>query len=69
MIGRNLLHYRILDLAGKGSMGEVYRAEDERLKRTVAVKILPEEIATEPERLERFQREAEALARGGIRVL
>ena len=43
-------------------MGEVYRARDPRLKRDVALKVLPAELASEPERLERFQREAEALA-------
>lgn len=63
MVGRTLAHYRILERAGAGSMGEVYRAEDERLKRIIALKVLPGPVAGDPERLERFQREAETLAR------
>jgi non-specific serine/threonine protein kinase len=62
MIGRQLLHYRIVDRAGSGSMGEVYKAEDDRLKRPVALKMLPEELASDQDRLERFQHEAEVLA-------
>lgn len=62
MVGRTLAHYRIVDRAASGSMGEVYRAEDEKLKRTVALKLLPEDVASDPERLARFQREAEVLA-------
>ena len=62
MIGRRLLHYRILDHAGSGAMGEVYKAEDERLKRPVALKMLPAALAADSERLARFQHEAEALA-------
>jgi tetratricopeptide (TPR) repeat protein/TolB-like protein len=63
MRGRVLGHYRLLDLVGAGGMGEVYRARDERLDRDVAVKVLPETVATSPERLARFEREAKALAR------
>jgi TolB-like protein len=63
MRGRILGHYRLLDLAGTGGMGEVYRARDERLDRDVAVKVLPERVASDPERLARFEREAKALAR------
>jgi tetratricopeptide (TPR) repeat protein len=63
MRGRILGHYRLVDLVGAGGMGEVYRARDERLDRDVAVKVLPETVATSPERLARFEREAKALAR------
>ncbi len=62
LIGRVLGHYRIVELIGKGGMGEVYRAHDERLDRDVAIKVLPEEMAGDPERLRRFEREAKALA-------
>jgi serine/threonine protein kinase/tetratricopeptide (TPR) repeat protein len=62
MIGRTLLHYRVLDKVGTGGMGEVYLAEDKKLKRQVALKVLPSEMAEDPERLARFQREAEAIA-------
>ncbi|MGB5658410.1 MAG: serine/threonine-protein kinase, partial [Thermoanaerobaculia bacterium] len=62
MIGETLSHYRILDKLGKGGMGEVFLAEDTTLKRKVALKVLPPELATSQERLERFQREAESLA-------
>ena len=63
MGARVLGHYRLLDLVGAGGMGEVYRARDERLDRDVAVKVLPEMVASDPERLARFEREAKALAR------
>jgi non-specific serine/threonine protein kinase len=62
MIGSTLSHYRVLEKLGEGGMGEVYRAEDTRLKRQVALKVLPGEMARDPERLRRFQREAEAIA-------
>jgi len=62
MIGSTLSHYRVLEKLGEGGMGEVYRAEDTRLKRQVALKVLPEGMARDPERLRRFQREAEAIA-------
>jgi serine/threonine-protein kinase len=62
MIGHTLGHYRVLDKLGAGGMGEVYRAEDSTLKRQVALKVLPAELAASQERLERFQREAETLA-------
>jgi serine/threonine-protein kinase len=55
-------HYEILAPIGAGGMGEVYRARDTRLKREVALKVLPDAFATDPERMARFQREAEALA-------
>jgi serine/threonine protein kinase/Tol biopolymer transport system component len=61
-IGQELGSYEITSLLGKGGMGEVYRARDTKLKRDVAIKILPEEFSLDPERVSRFQREAEALA-------
>src|SRR6185312_3013462 len=54
--------YEILGLIGKGGMGEVYRARDPKLKRDVAIKVLPEVFARDHERMGRFQREAEVLA-------
>ncbi len=62
MIGRTLAHYTILSKLGGGGMGVVYRAEDTRLRRHVALKLLPPETAADPDRLMRFQREAEAVA-------
>ena len=62
MIGQALAHYRITAAIGAGGMGEVYRATDTRLGRTVALKVLPADMARDPERLERFQREARAVA-------
>src|SRR5262249_53811401 len=61
-IGTQLGSYEIVSLLGKGGMGEVYRARDLRLKREVAIKILPEEFSRDPERVSRFQREGETLA-------
>src|SRR5580765_3532658 len=61
-IGSTLGPYEISALAGRGGMGEVYRARDSKLKRTVAIKVLPAEFAHDPERVQRFQQEAEALA-------
>ena len=60
--GTKLGHYEILSPLGAGGMGEVYRARDTRLKRDVALKILPEAFASDPGRMMRFQREAEVLA-------
>lgn len=55
-------HYEIIDLIGEGGMGAVYRAEDTRLKRQGAIKVLPPELAADPERLARLEREAQLLA-------
>src|SRR5215831_465499 len=60
--GTRLGSYEVIALLGVGGMGEVYRARDLKLKRDVAVKVLPELLAGDPERLARFQREAELLA-------
>src|SRR2546426_4987626 len=59
---KTLSHYRIVSKIGEGGMGEVYEAEDTRLRRKVALKVLPEETARDPQRRERFEREAKAVA-------
>ena len=60
--GDKLGHYEVVSLLGQGGMGEVYRARDTKLKRDVALKVLPATFVRDPERMARFQREAEVLA-------
>jgi serine/threonine protein kinase len=60
--GSRIGPYEIIALIGSGGMGEVYRARDTKLERDVAIKILPESFAHDPERLARFEREAKTLA-------
>ncbi len=62
LVGRTLGHYEILSVLGKGGMGVVYLAEDQHLHRKVALKVLPLEMSTDPERLKRFRREAKTVA-------
>ena len=61
-IGQNLGSFQISALLGRGGMGEVYRARDSRLKRDVAIKILPDEFSRDADRINRFQREAVILS-------
>ena len=61
-VGERLGHYDVTDLIGEGGMGQVYQATDTDLNRQVALKILPEAFAADPDRLARFQREAQVLA-------
>ncbi len=60
--GMSLSNYRVIDALGVGGMGEVWRAEDKKLGRQVALKVLPDEFAQDPERMARFEREAKVLA-------
>ncbi len=62
MLAQTIAHYRIQAKIGAGGMGEVYRATDTRLNRDVAIKVLPEALARDPERMARFEREAKVLA-------
>ena len=61
-VGTRLGPYEILSALGAGGMGEVYRAQDTRLDRTVAIKVLPAQFAAAPDRLRRFEEEARAIA-------
>ena len=60
--GQMLSHYRLVEKIGEGGMGVVWKAEDTKLDREVAIKVLPEEFAANPERLARFEKEAKAVA-------
>ena len=62
MIGQTLFHFKITAKLGEGGMGEVWLAEDTKLGREAAIKILPEAFVADPERLARFEREARVLA-------
>ncbi|HEX9723463.1 MAG TPA: protein kinase, partial [Vicinamibacteria bacterium] len=62
MVEESIAHYKIAEKIGQGGMGEVYRATDTKLNRSVAVKVLPESFARDPDRMARFSREAQVLA-------
>src|SRR5262249_3547062 len=60
LLGQQIGSYRVLSLLGSGGMGEVYRARDTKLGRDVAIKVLPREFSSDPERVRRFEQEARA---------
>jgi serine/threonine protein kinase len=62
MIGSRLGPYQVLDNVGEGGMGQVYRARDTRLDRIVAIKVLPDDRTSDPDRRQRFEREGRAVA-------
>ncbi len=62
LVGKTILHYRIIEQVGQGGMGVVYKAEDTKLKRDVAIKFLPRQIAASDEERARFKIEAQAAA-------
>jgi len=66
--GTTLGPYEILSAIGAGGMGEVYKARDTRLDRTVAIKVLPEHVASDPDLKQRFEREAKTVAAEELRI-
>ena len=61
-VGSRIAHYDVTALIGEGGMGQVYQATDTRLDRTVAIKVLPEHVASDPDLKQRFEREARTVA-------